>query len=68
MKKETAMPLSPAAQAVLAALDDQFYELSSQHMAAAVTTLLAVFEELLLEDYKAARFILSIAEELEGAN
>ena len=31
--------LSPAAQAVLDALDDQFYELNSQHLAAAVVAL-----------------------------
>ena len=38
--------LSPAAQAVLDALDDQFYELNSQHMAAAVAALRYVADHL----------------------
>lgn len=37
--------LSPAAQAVLDALDDQFYELNSQHMAAAVAALRAAADQ-----------------------
>ena len=38
--------LSPAAQAVLDALDDQFYELNSQHMAAAIAALRAAADHL----------------------
>ena len=37
---------SPAAQAVLDALDDQFYELNSQHMAAAIAALRAAADHL----------------------
>ena len=39
--------LSPAAQAVLDALDDQFYELNSQHMAAAVAALRAAADQVI---------------------
>ena len=38
--------LSPAVQAVLDALDDQFYELNSQHMAAAIAALRAAADHL----------------------
>ena len=41
-----APPLSPAAQAVLDELDEQFNELNSQHMAAAVTALRAAADQL----------------------
>ena len=39
--------LSPAAQAVLDALDDQFYELNSQHMAAAIAALRAAADQVM---------------------
>jgi hypothetical protein len=43
--------LSPAAQAVLDALDDQFYKLNSQHMAAAVAALRYAADTLLDHKY-----------------
>lgn len=44
--------LSPAAQAVLDALDDQFYELNSQHLAAAVAALRAAAEVAIPIEYE----------------
>jgi hypothetical protein len=60
--------LSPGAQAVLDALDSEFYELNSQHMAAAIAALRAVAaipsaSAPVPFTYK----LLDIAEELEGA-
>ena len=52
--------LSPAAQAVLDALDDQFYELNSQHLAVAVAALRAAADHL---DYIDSLY--EIAAELE---
>jgi hypothetical protein len=66
--------LSPAAQAVLAALDDHFYQLSSQHMAAAVAALRAAADHdpdgSTTDDYDegwraAMAFVEAIAAELE---
>ena len=76
--------LSPAAQAVLDALDDQFYELNSQHMAAAIAALRAVADQVVPENLRecetytneAIRLnlqgvrcrIFAVATELEGFN
>ena len=53
--------LSPAAQAVLDALDDQFYELNSQHIAAAVAALRAAADQVVPEPDDAAKEAFSIA-------
>jgi hypothetical protein len=42
--------LSPAAQAVLDALDSEFYELNSQHMAAAIVALRAAADQVVPEN------------------
>ena len=44
--------LSPAAHAVLDALDDQFYELNSQHMAAAIAALRAAADQVVPENLR----------------
>lgn len=49
MSNTTMANLSPSAKAVLDALDDQFYELNSQHMAAVITALRAVVDQVVPE-------------------
>jgi methylmalonyl-CoA mutase N-terminal domain/subunit len=57
--------LSPAAQAVLDALDDQFYELNSQHMAAAVAALRAAADQVTPSDAIEPRNYLPMAIECQ---
>ena len=62
-----AEPLSPAAQAVLDALEDQLVALNSQHIAAAVTALRAAADEMSYAGAdEAANWLAQIATELEG--
>ena len=56
--------LSPAAAAVLAALDEQFCELNSQHMAAVITALRAAANQ--VGEWESAEELRAIAAELEG--
>ena len=53
--------LSPAAQAVLDALDSEFYELNSQHMAAAIVALRAAADQVCPSDAMEPRNYLPMA-------